>query len=236
MMRPLIALVCAFFAFAPGAAGAKTSMIDYWPWKGVLAQKMHVVLGPGRGTKYVAMVWHEPLGTERGSAPRFQPEFVLYRADGFGKGLAPVYRSPIRGDSLQLVPEMQPIPNTPGVWMPGYVDVRIVGSAQLMGPGENQLVVRIYSSAADCGAATVHVLAVGPGDRLHDVVRAENYCSLEAALQPPGIALKGPYYDPNAPLCCPTKNKATALLRYDRKSGKWLIAPQYFRLSSSLAP
>ncbi len=235
MLRPVLALVCVLSAFAPLIASAKGAVIDYWPYHGVVAQKMPIVLGTGRRANYVAIVWHEDLSTPENTTQRFQPFFELYRANAAGKRQGPaVYRSPSRDDPLKLVPKMQPIPNARGVWMPGYVDVRLIGSAQLMQPGESQLVLRVYSSAADCGAATLHVLTLGSRrEVLHDVVQVQNYCALEANLQPHSVALTGPYYDRNAALCCPTKNRATALLRYDRKRESWVIAPQYFRLSKT---
>ncbi len=237
MMRSAVALVCALLACVPLVASAQGNMpFDVRP-PGDIVQKSAMSLGPAAKANFVGVVSRKDLrlgdhSTER----RYQPYFTLYQAAAGDKALRRVYQSPSGSDPIKLVPKLQPIPNTPGVWMPGYADVRIVGSAQLMQPGTSQLVIRVYSSAADCGAATVHVLAFGSNDqRLHDVVHVENYCRLEATLQPPGISLTGPYYDRSAALCCPTKNKATALLRYDPKSDKWLIAPQYFRLSPGQA-
>jgi hypothetical protein len=236
MMRPAAALVCASLAFVPLAARAQGDLpFDVRP-PGNVVQKVAASLGLAQKASFVAVVSRVSLRSgSRSTTPTYQPYFTLYRAAAGDKLLRRVYQSPSGNDPLKLVPQMQSIPNAPGVWMPGSVDVRVIGSGQLMQPGTSQLVIRVYSAAADCGSATVHVLAFGD-QRLHDVVGAQNYCSLEAALQPPGIALTGPYYDRNAALCCPTKNKATALLRYDRRSGKWLIAPQYFRLSAGEAP
>ncbi|MBC5804951.1 MAG: hypothetical protein DLM53_06565 [Candidatus Eremiobacter antarcticus] len=225
-------IVCsALLTLMPLGASAKGGAFDVRP-PGDTMQKIPMTLGPGRAANFVAIVSREYLQSAgRSSRPRFQPYFSLYRSVAGPAPLRRVYVSPSGSDPLKLVPRMQRIPNAPGVWMPGYVDVRIVGSAPLMQSGASQLVIRVYSSAADCGSATVHVLALGARDgRLHDVVQAQNYCRLEAALQPGGVALRGPYYADNAALCCPTKTKASAFLRYDRKNRTWVIAPKYFRL------
>jgi len=44
------------------------------------------------------------------------------------------------------------------------------------------------------------------------------------------IVLHGPYYNASAPLCCPTKPNASAILRY--ANGRWTERPQYFKLAS----
>ena len=43
------------------------------------------------------------------------------------------------------------------------------------------------------------------------------------------IELAGPYYNASAPMCCPTKNSASAVLRY--RGGKWVETPNYFKIN-----
>ena len=62
----------------------------------------------------------------------------------------------------------------------------------------------------------------------------ENGCALEASIvhRPNGDALRvtGPYYGPNAAMCCPTKANATALLTF--RNGTWTESPRYFKLKN----
>jgi len=57
-----------------------------------------------------------------------------------------------------------------------------------------------------------------------------NGCELKAAIgaDNDSIELHGPYYASGAPMCCPTKPHASAVLRYHH--GKWLESPAISRL------
>jgi hypothetical protein len=116
------------------------------------------------------------------------------------------------------------------MWFP-VQQLHIVGAAKLMGSPTQQLVVQSHEMAADCGGATVTVFASGPGDSVVRAVSVTNPCELTATIGADGasIKLKGPYYSATAPMCCPTKNAASAVLRYN--GGKWVETPNYFKIN-----
>jgi hypothetical protein len=68
-------------------------------------------------------------------------------------------------------------------------------------------------------------------------VHVENGCELQAKIVKHGalsaVELTGPYYGPKAPMCCPTRPKATAMLSYS--GGTWSVTPNYYIISASLA-
>jgi hypothetical protein len=108
--------------------------------------------------------------------------------------------------------------------------VRIIGTASLMHPGVQQLVVQSHEMAADCGNAAVTIFATKPGGSIGAVATINNGCDLNAKIGADGasVELTGPYYKSDAPMCCPTKVHATAALRY--RNGKWTVAPNYFKV------
>ncbi|MBV9264336.1 MAG: hypothetical protein JO324_08440 [Candidatus Eremiobacteraeota bacterium] len=61
-----------------------------------------------------------------------------------------------------------------------------------------------------------------------------NPCDLDAQIQGDHLTLQGPYYSSSAPLCCPTKPRAIATLRY--RSGAWIESPRYFKLTPEQTP
>lgn len=115
--------------------------------------------------------------------------------------------------------------------------LKIAGAAEFEQPGVQDVVVWDQQTGADCGTADVTVFGADSRGHVVQRVHAENGCSLEAAIVKGGafsaVQLTGPYYTPDAPLCCPTKPKATALLLY--RNGTWTITPEYFIISASLA-
>ena len=135
------------------------------------------------------------------------------------------YQSPGNGGPLSRVEQARGAK----MWFP-VQQLEIVGEAQLMRPGVEQLVVQSHEMAADCGSAAVTVFASKPGGSAGPAVTVSNPCELKAAVAPGGGALEltGPYYGANAPLCCPTKPKANATLRY--RDGKWTESPNYFKI------
>jgi hypothetical protein len=134
------------------------------------------------------------------------------------------YESPRNGGPLARVEEA----HGAKMWFP-VQQAHIVGTAELMGPSAQQLVVQSHEMAADCGAGTVTIFA-SAGGTVRPAVTVGNPCDLSARIRSDGAAveLTGPYYASNAPLCCPTKPQATAVLRY--ANGKWAEAPDYFKI------
>lgn len=136
------------------------------------------------------------------------------------------YQSPKNGGPLERVTQA----SGAKMWFP-VQRLRIVGAAGLMGHSTQQLVVQSHEMAADCGGSMVTVFASGPGDAVVRAASVTNQCELDAKIGADGasIVLTGPYYNATAPMCCPTKNAASAVLRY--RGGKWVESPDYFKLN-----
>jgi hypothetical protein len=171
-------------------------------WRAVVSKEL---VGSGNGQKFYQ--WHLSIYAMQRGAYRLR------------------YESPKNGGPLSRVEQA----HGAKMWFP-VADLRIVGVASLMHPGVQQLVVQSHEMAADCGSATVAVLATKPGGSVGPVVSIENPCDLDAKIAAGAtwIELTGPYYAASAPLCCPTKPHAAATLRYS--NGKWLETPSYFKV------
>ena len=135
------------------------------------------------------------------------------------------YQSPTNGGPLARVVKG----SGTDMWFP-VQELRIVGAASLTHESVQQLVVQSHEMAADCGSAIVAVFAGGTGASVVPAVSLANPCELTATIAPDkeSIVLRGPYYGPKAPMCCPTKAGASAVLRY--RSGQWIESPNYYKL------
>ncbi len=112
-------------------------------------------------------------------------------------------------------------------------DATIAGSGEFMEAGVQQLVVVSHEVGADCGSARVDVFFDDAAMKMiMPTLSVENGCSLSAAVvhgaHGDALAVTGPYYSANAALCCPTKNKATAIFRFH--NGTWTQTPRYFKV------
>lgn len=139
------------------------------------------------------------------------------------------YQSPQDGGPLSKVEKA-----TGGdMWYP-LQSAEIAGTAQLMQPGVEQLIVSSHETGADCGSANISVLTVNSSGHVVPAVTLQNNCDLTARVSrgtggvPDALILNGPYYNSTAPTCCPTKAKAVATLRY--RNGQWIEKPNYFQL------
>lgn len=171
-------------------------------WPAVIGKKL---VGSGNGQNFYQ--WSLSIYALRGGAYRLR------------------YQSPDNGGPLSHVVRA----NGAKLWFP-VQEAKIVGAVALMRPGVQQLVIASHEMGADCGSAAVTVFATKPGGSIGPVVSVRNPCELGAAIGGDGasIELSGPYYASNAPLCCPTKPRATARLRY--ADGKWIESPNYFKI------
>jgi hypothetical protein len=173
-------------------------------WRAVTSREL---LGSANGTKFYQ--WHLSLYALRGGAYRLR------------------YQSPRNGGPLDRVTRAAAMK----MWFPVQA-VHIVGPGQFMQPGVQQLVVQSHQTAADCGAATVTVFASTPGASAGPAVSVGNPCELNATVEHGAngdvVHLSGPYYNASAPMCCPTKANATAVLSHF--GGKWTVTPNYFKL------
>jgi hypothetical protein len=213
----VVALACASAAYAQPAPAVLIpsppgSVVQNLPahlngeatnggWRAVTSKKL---LGTANGQKFYQ--WYVSMYALRQGAYRLR------------------YQSPRNGGPLSRVTQGQ----GSQMWFP-VQDVRIAGVGELMRPGVQQVVVQSNEMAADCGSATVTVFASAPGGSAAPAVSVTNPCELSAAIgaDKHSILLSGPYYTSSAPLCCPTKPHATAVLRY--RDGRWTESPHYYQ-------
>jgi hypothetical protein len=213
------ALVCAV------AASAQTSstgpMVPRPP--GTVVQSSFAYLnGVAPNAQWRAVASRQPLGTSNGRK-FFQWYLTFFGSRQHAYRLR--YQSPTNGGPLARVVKG----SGTDMWFP-VQELRIVGVASLMGEGLQQFVVQSHEMGADCGSATVVVYAGGPGASVIPAVSVANPCELTATIASgkDSILLRGPYYGPNAPMCCPTKSNASAVLSC--RSGHWTESPNYYKL------
>jgi hypothetical protein len=111
------------------------------------------------------------------------------------------------------------------------VNAASLTSAELMGPGVQQLVVTSHTPGAGCGSARVDVLFFDAAMQIvMPTLSLRNQCRLSVRVihDAGGIALavSGPYFAPGSQACCPTDPNATAILRFS--DGAWSESPRYF--------
>jgi hypothetical protein len=141
------------------------------------------------------------------------------------------YQSPGTDNFLSVVKKY-----SSSTWLPQQ-SLKLVGVGQFVQPAVEYLVAEQQEASADCGGGEVAVFHYNwTTQRIEKSITVLNNCELNAAVirdrQGDAIQLTGPYYGPTAPMCCPTKAKATAILRY--ANGKWTMKPNYFTISASL--
>ena len=202
-----------FVPIAPGSVVAQQLVaidgLAHDRWQAVASKKL---VGNGSGRDFYQ--WYLSIYAPRSGAYRIR------------------YQSPRNGGPLERVAQA----TGAKMWFP-VQDLKIVGAAQLMRKNYEQLVVSSHAMAADCGTATVTVFTAGTAGRAAPAVTVTNSCDLSASIvtppDGPALELRGPYYAADAALCCPTKAKATALLRY--RHGKWSETPDYFKVGGGTA-
>lgn len=201
------------YTFSPAPPGATVqSQLVYLAgegmqsqWRGVLSKKL---VGTGNGTQF------------------YQWYLSIYAIDGTVYHVK--YRSPNESVPFDRVTKA----HGASLWFP-VQDAKIAGVGELMGRGAQQLVVQSHQAAADCGSARVDVFYYGSAmQTVMTTLSVENGCSLSASVihgaGGDALQLTGPYYAADAPLCCPTKAKAKAILRFH--NGTWTEQPNYFKI------
>ncbi len=141
-------------------------------------------------------------------------------------GLGLLYQSPSDTDHYAVVPKLVQGHGTE-TYFPQET-VSIAGKGQLMGEARDQVLVLVHAAAADCGMSTLSLLMLD-GGAIRVPIQVSNLCSLSASVVHHTIVLRGPYYNATAPAYKPTKNNASATLRY--VDGYWVERPQYFKLT-----
>ncbi len=235
-MRPLEALLAsATFAVVAGllpAAPEEPAHVTFSPPPpgSSVASQLVYLSGEAMHSQWRAVASKKLVGSADGNH-FYQWYLSIYAIDEATYRLK--YQSPANGGPLATVTQA----HGAQMWFP-VQELRIVGAAELMQPATQQLVVQSHEAGADCGAATVAILTSSTGGQVVPAVSVQNGCELGASIvrgaNADAIALSGPYYGPNAPLCCPTKPHASATLRY--ANGKWSEKPSYFRLYAGRFP
>jgi hypothetical protein len=229
----IAAAIVATIAFP--APAEEPAHVTYSPAPpGTVAQNQLVYLsGESMHGQWRAVASRKRVGSS-GSTAFDQWYLSIYQIDGSTYRLR--YQSPRDGGPLE------PVKQAAGgakMWFP-LQTLRIAGTAALMQPGVQQLVVQSHESAADCGLSTVTIFATNASGKIVPAASVRNYCDLRATIAhghgsvPDTIVLSGPYYNKTAPLCCPTKPKGAAVLRY--RNGTWTETPNLFPLYPGRLP
>lgn len=223
-----VALAVALIA-APAARSQEPPHYTFSPAPpGTVVQStMFYLTGQAMHSQWRAVVSKKVVGTN-GDQAFDQWYLSIYSIDDTTYRLQ--YQSPANGGPLWKVERA----HGATMWFP-LQELKIVGVGQFVEPTVENLVTSSHQTGADCGAATITVFAYNP--KKHKVVASAtvtNGCDLSAKIVKSAsgaysLALTGPYYSATAPMCCPTKNKAVATLRY--ANGKWVESPKYFKLT-----
>lgn len=226
MKKMLVALAFVLAFVRPALAAA---VYDHAP-PGDVVQTVNFNFATSKASGlYVAVLSRQLLGNGPDGRSEYQPYLTVYRQSPTTGSLTRVYQSPGSADALHVIPKREAIAHAAGIWMP-HVEANIVGAGSLMEAGAQQLVVRAYEAGADCGMVAVHVLRLDGAQQIVEAARVENFCNLDAAISAQKLRLTGPYYAKDAPLCCPTKSDAQAVLSYSTGGASWQLQPAYFKL------
>jgi hypothetical protein len=143
------------------------------------------------------------------------------------------YQSPRDGGPLSKVTK----PNGSPMWYP-LQTLKIDAPIWLMTDSVDNLVVESHETGADCGTGVVSVFMANTSGNVVPAVSARNGCDLTStpinSKAGRKLLLTGPYYGPNAAMCCPTNAKASASLQY--LNGKWVETPNYYELFPGKLP
>jgi hypothetical protein len=199
------------YTFSPAPSGAIVQSVLFYP------------AGEGMQSQWRAVASRAYLA---GSA--YQWYLSIYSIDYDTATYKLMYQSPRNGQPLSKVAR-----TGGGLWLP-LQDFHIVGVGEFVQPAVQDLVVQDHEAGGDCGGATVTILAYDSTKQsIRPIASVGNGCELSATIEHPSsgdlIRLAGPYYAANAPLCCPTKEHASAYLLM--RNGKWIESPSYFALT-----
>lgn len=211
---------------------AAAALLGAAPPGSVVQSQTAYLTGEGMNSAWRVVVSRKALGVESGGNLAYQWYVSFYAPSAGAPKL--VYQLPRDGNAI--LAKVEKARGAP-LYFP-RAEVRIVGAAELEHSGVQDVVLALHQSGADCGSAAIVVFGA---DREGDVVprlQVQNGCDLHAAIVKngalPAIRLRGPYYGPNAALCCPTRAHASSLLVY--RGGKWLLTPPYFSIRRSTRP
>lgn len=226
----LIAMLLAIAATPAPATAEEPAHVTYVPPPPgtVVTNQLAYLTGEAMHSQWRAVLSRAQAGTWQG-APTYQWYLSMYAIDGDTYRLK--YRSPGNGGPFERL-TMSGDQVTSGMLLR---DASIVGTAELMQPGVQQLIVQWSPVAADCGSNTIVVFSATTSGKVVPAVSLENACALTATIVPgsgsalDSLRLSGPYYGENSGTCCPTKQKASATLLY--RNGAWIQTPKYYPIA-----
>lgn len=228
VVRVLVAIAFALGIAAPLRAAEPPHYKFATAPPGSIVQSQLVYLsGEGMQSQWRAVISKQNVGSS-GHRSYYQWYVSIYQIDYDTATYHLRYQSPANGGPLDKV-EKGATSDAP--WFP-MQSVSIVGVAELMHPGVQNLVVASHQAGADCGSADLTIFATDRAGKVVPAATVENGCALQATIVHGSsldtLQLSGPYYDKKAAMCCPTKNHAIATLKY--VNGKWVESPNYFKL------
>lgn len=230
-LRSVVALAIFAAVELGGVAGAEEPpgfTFSPVPPGAVVQSSLVYLAGEAMHTQWRTVLSKKHVGIGTDGTAFYQWYLSIYAIDGATYHLK--YQSPRDGGPLTVVAKA----SNAQLWFP-VQSAKIVGVGEFMGAAAQQVVVQAHEFAADCGSSTVAVFAYDPkGGKPFPSAVATNGCELSASVVRAGelaaLRLSGPYYGRNAAMCCPTKPKATATLKY--LNGRWTEKPNYFPLKA----
>lgn len=222
----LLLSACLLFAAAAPVAAEEPAhtAFDHAPPGTIVSNQVVYLAGQAMHSQWRGIVSKKAVGT--GNGETFYQWYVsIYQIDGATYHLR--YRSPRDGGPFDTLAKA----HGAQMWFPRQSG-EAIGAAQLMQPGVEELIVASHQSGADCGSADLTVFGYdAKANRVVPAVTVQNGCNLDAKILPrangmASLQLNGPYYGPHAAMCCPTKPKASAVLKY--ANGRWVETPNYF--------
>jgi hypothetical protein len=220
-------LLATLLALAASAGAEEPPNYTFEPKPpGTIVQSQLVYLaGETMHSQWRAVLSKAPVGSA-GNRTFYQWYLSIYQIGGTTYRLR--YRSPRRTIPFSTVTKAAGA----NMWFP-IQDGSIAGVGELMGAGAQEVVVASHEAGADCGTARVDVFFQDAAmNAIMPTLSVTNYCSLSAKVvndaSGVSLAITGPYYAANAPVCCPTKPKVTAIFRFH--GGTWSQTPRYFTI------
>jgi len=212
---------------AAGAAVPANPHLSPAPPGHVMQRTVAYLTGEAMHSMWYVVASRKLAGKNMGKTPVYQWYLSFYAPDGNDGGKL-VYQIPGKQNTVLARVEKA---HGAQMYFP-MQDLKIAGAAELERQGVQDVVVWDHQAGADCGAADVTVFGANSKGQVQQRVHVQNGCALDAKIVKHGalsaVQLSGPYYAANAPMCCPTKPKASAMLQY--ANGGWSVSPKYYTI------
>jgi hypothetical protein len=230
-MKRLRSLAVLALIAATALGAASKPQFDKHPPGQIVQDSVAYLSGEAMNSAWHVVTSRKMLGRQMGKEPAYQ-WYVSFYAPA-AEGLKLVYQLPGNNDLMLAKVEKA---SGAELYFP-RADVKIVGTGEFEQSGVQDVVLQVMQSAADCGSAKIIVFGADKSMKVVPRVHVQNGCDLRASIVKNGplaaLQLSGPYYSAHAPLCCPTKPHATALLSF--QNGTWTEKPSYFTIMRSSA-